>query len=304
MEIATTYPYIATPIAFNQDFLNRRMELLSLTDKRTLFRSLLDDRWSILKREIDASGYKATTGFSERYLAQYLRKNSALTITTGASIRYSPPETSEFSEGFQPRDDKRNFFYPDIIAIDESSRLVFDIEIDEPYSFAQRKPIHYVCHLEETVEYYYMKREHFRNICLTAKGMVVVRFAEEQVIKYPQGCLDLINKIIEFVKWYYGKEEWNADQLLSTWTDEMKVQKWSIEEAWEMVEKDYRKAYLSEVADVATFVRENTKAFEEAKWAPNGIMVSQGNIEAAVNQSMRAFMEAFNKKVTPKLTDE
>lgn len=302
MEIAATYPYIATPIAFSNDFLDRRLELLGFSDKGVLFRKLLDERWSSLKSEINTGGYKATTGFSERYLAQYLKKNSKLTITTGANIRYSSNVSNEVSEESHPRDDKRNFFYPDIIAIDQSSRLIFDIEIDEPYSFAQNEPIHYVCHLEETEEYQYMKREHFRNLCLTAKGMVVVRFAEEQVIKYPQSCLDVISKICEFVHWYSGEEEWNADQLLSTWTNNMKVQKWSIEEAWEMIRKNHRQGYLREVADVATFVKENTKAHEEAKWAPKATF-SQADIDKAVAKSMETFMAKYlNKFPLPPIT--
>lgn len=251
---------------------------------------LLLEKWQSLQKILDTSGHLKPQGYSERYLAELLRENATYSVLTSAKLRYHTPKGNEFYEEWEPKEDSRNYYYPDILLMHEQSKLIINVEIDEPYSLIDGTPIHYVCYDEDFEEYGYMKRENFRNSTLAAKGMVVVRFAEEQVISYPQSCLELIDKIIEFVDWYDGKKEWKEEYVLSTWTDKMKIQRWGIEEALEMAKKNYRQEYLSKVADVVTFVKENTKTFEEAKWAPKASTVSQADLSKSV---MDAVTKAF-----------
>ena len=83
------------------------------------------------------------------------------------------------------------YYYPDIIIIAEG--LFIDIEIDEPYSEGEDQPIHYVENIADEL----VSVDAFRNNTLTSLGWEVIRFAEEQIVCFPDECVKFIKRIID-----------------------------------------------------------------------------------------------------------
>jgi len=116
------------------------------------------------------------------------------------------------------------FYYPDIaIAI---NNLYIDIEIDEPYSMDSRLPIHCI------------GSDDYRNTYVTSQGWEVIRFAESQIVEYPEKCLSTIIDVIKHIKQgMFGKpfidynEKWITPQ-------------WNEESAMDMAKRNYRESYL------------------------------------------------------------
>lgn len=76
---------------------------------------------------------------------------------------------------------KYGYYYPDLVLI--KNNLLFDIEIDEPYSFDTKEPIHFD-NIDEKRDNYFLN-DHF----------VVIHFSEEQILKDPLVCVDIISEI-------------------------------------------------------------------------------------------------------------
>ncbi|PHN03877.1 DUF559 domain-containing protein [Flavilitoribacter nigricans] len=119
-------------------------------------------------------------------------------------------------------------YLPDFTLYDREIGYCIDIEIDEPYIGKNGKPIHFV-ESEHDV-----KRDSFFN----SKGWVVIRFAEKQVIEYPNECcwviLEVLNEICEGI----ANFEYNSDFLLPS------IKQWTKDEAHEMAFKRIRNSYL------------------------------------------------------------
>lgn len=112
-----------------------------------------------------------------------------------------------------------NAYVPDAAYIDRASGLCIDIEIDEPYSLPDGKPIHYIgC-------------DDYRNNYFSQKGWFVVRFAEEQVAKYPEECITFLKEFINNL----------ANGTLPSFTH--KTKRWSLAEAFAMANSSYRSNY-------------------------------------------------------------
>lgn len=78
-------------------------------------------------------------------------------------------------------------YAPDFCWIDESTGLHIDIEIDEPYVANTLEAIHY------------KGADTDRNDYFTLQGWVVIRFSEEQIVKYPEACCEQIEALRQFV---------------------------------------------------------------------------------------------------------
>ncbi|MGM9811011.1 MAG: hypothetical protein ACI30J_09130 [Paludibacteraceae bacterium] len=81
-------------------------------------------------------------------------------------------------------------YEPDIAIVEKdfNKGVRIDIEIDEPYSGYDKKPIHYLdC------------GDDFRDKMLTNLGWIVIRFSEKQVYKEPKKCIDYIAYIISIL---------------------------------------------------------------------------------------------------------
>ncbi|WP_461640567.1 hypothetical protein [Labilibaculum euxinus] len=79
-------------------------------------------------------------------------------------------------------------YIPDFILQDNKTNLHIDIEIDEPYSLKSKRPIHYIennKHIDNLRDSYFNKA-----------GWYVVRFTEEQVLKYPKKCCGVIAQLL------------------------------------------------------------------------------------------------------------
>ncbi len=78
-------------------------------------------------------------------------------------------------------------YAPDFCWIDESAGLHIDIEIDEPYVANTLEAIHY------------KGADTDRNDYFTQQGWLVIRFSEEQIVKYPEACCEQIEALRQFV---------------------------------------------------------------------------------------------------------
>lgn len=164
----------------------------------------------------DLEDSNAQTGFCEPMFGKYLLScfsSSKIKTRLGLNISDYPYPYS-----------------PDFAYIDQDSGLRIDIEIDEPYAFHSREPTHYQG----------MWKDDNRNDTFLSRGWIVIRFAEEQVARYPDECCKVIAKIIY---------EWSGDRTFISLTERFgelqPIQHWSEEEAEEMARKDERSRYSS-----------------------------------------------------------
>ena len=114
----------------------------------------------------------------------------------------------------------------DFAYVDTESGLCIGIEIDEPYTLNESKAIHF--------------DDSKRNSFFIQKGWFVLRFAEEQVILYPDYCCEYIQSIIEAIN-----EDCIRLQVL-----EHKVpiiDKWDEVSAKNLMQLKYRNTYLNKL---------------------------------------------------------
>lgn len=121
-------------------------------------------------------------------------------------------------------------YSPDFAYIDLSSGFHIDIEIDEPYAHTTRKPTHYLG----------MWKDENRNEFFLSKGWLIIRFAEEQVARYPDECCKFIAQII-----YEVTGDSSFIDRTSQFGDLPRIQQWNEEEAESMESIDYRSTYNS-----------------------------------------------------------
>lgn len=135
-------------------------------------------------------------------------------------------------------------YQPDFIFQDQDTFFHIDIEIDEPYIKKSKEPIHF---LENDI---HIDKE--RDDFFTSNGWLVIRFAEEQVIKYPERCCNYIAKVIyEFTE----KNEWLTNENLSL----QEVKAWSYEKALSLTDCNYREVYFEEKKTAPTLYYNTNK---------------------------------------------
>ena len=81
-----------------------------------------------------------------------------------------------------------DFYYPDFTFICNKTGLHIDIEIDEPYTLLDKKPIH---HIESN--------DDVRNKFFLDKNWIVIRFTENQIKKYSNECIELIDNTVNAI---------------------------------------------------------------------------------------------------------
>lgn len=118
-------------------------------------------------------------------------------------------------------------YFPDFTYVDKLSELCIDIEIDEPYTYIDRQPIHYI------------DTDKDRNTAFLSMRWIVIRFAEVQVVKYPDRCCKLI---AETIHTYIPSEEL-VSQFSGT-EDLPLVAQWNYNEALDMASNSYRTTYI------------------------------------------------------------
>ncbi len=121
-------------------------------------------------------------------------------------------------------------YYPDFIYADEKASLYIDIECDEPYVYATEEPTHY----QE------LDSEKERNLAFTEAGWIVIRFAEEQIVRYPESCCKYLAEIIASIT--------NDKLLLEQFKqviDLPSIPHWTQLEAEKLAQNNYRDSYLN-----------------------------------------------------------
>lgn len=170
--------------------------------------------------------YKADLlAYEDTRLAEKLKKEEIRIILQGASLPsfsnkieiFSRPQKGASESGFYPHlrawfgenyihensflsihYSSNKKYYPDFAFIDFDSKLFIDIEIDEPYSFFDKKPIH----CKGVVGINSRKADDAeRNKYFLENIWIVIRFSEKQVIQYPEECCKVIAKTI----WRWSK---------------------------------------------------------------------------------------------------
>lgn len=80
-------------------------------------------------------------------------------------------------------------FTVDFLIVHEFTKLHFVVEVDEPYSFRERKPLHCIDIMPNQRLY---MQDFWQEELLASANMVLIRFAESQVVKEPILCCKAI----------------------------------------------------------------------------------------------------------------
>jgi hypothetical protein len=131
------------------------------------------------------------TGVSEEPFFQFLKSKS-----------------SDFIKGYSIVDDisTNRYYVPDIVYFNRHTGVLIDIEIDEPYLGSDGTPIHYVGYDDR------------RNNFFTSNGWIVIRFAEEQVVKHPEQCYSFIEHFTNRIKVAQFDPDYDCITTISHWT--------------------------------------------------------------------------------------
>lgn len=120
-------------------------------------------------------------------------------------------------------------YTPDFAYIDALLDLHIDIEIDEPYAAKKREPTHFI-----GLESQRTRDKHFQQ-----RGWIVIRFSEEQVVRWPDSCCKTVAESIANIT--------NTPLILKQFdgvADLKPMQQWTEHEALEMAKNSYREQYL------------------------------------------------------------
>jgi len=156
----------------------------------------------------DHSGY--TNGYTESYFNFILHKYFNGFILTNKVI-----------------DDGKSYPYkPDYIINIPEHNLFIDLEIDEPYVYKTKQPIHF--------------NDDKRNTYFQDNGWSIIRFSEEQICKYPNLCCKIISEHIGILTgesiWVEGFYEMGEIEMQKAWTKE---------DALKLANKSARQGYLT-----------------------------------------------------------
>jgi hypothetical protein len=165
----------------------------------------------------DGENSQAQEGFSEAKFYAYLNHHFS------GRIHRKLTSTNQFKPPY-------NLYTPDFTYIDRSLSLYIDIEIDEPYYHNTGEPTHFVGATKDI-----KRNNHF-----LAKNWLVIRFAEEQVARYPQSCCKAIAQIIaEVIGDDLELRQFSGIEDLPT------MKQWTGSEAAKWAADNYRQTYLA-----------------------------------------------------------
>jgi len=142
-------------------------------------------------------------------------------------------------------------YKPDFVYFDKATNLHIDIEIDEPYTLLTREAIHWKDYSDPFYnspdDFLKMEYDSFGNDEIThtdrdeeilENGWPVVRFSEEQVVRYPTKCCELIKEIIDVVELKRG--------FSRSFTTDLPIHDiWTYDKADELSKANYRESYLA-----------------------------------------------------------
>lgn len=144
---------------------------------------------------------------------------------------------------FNSIDDSYIPFQPDFIL--QYKDIHIDIEIDEPYTLQEgiKIPIHHYNNYDiDTDDSNFCQDENRDDYFTNGRGWIVIRFAEEQVVFYPNECC----KVIANTLYELTGDSFFLDKLIEFGIPH-NIKKWNISEAISMAKSDYRDRYLKKI---------------------------------------------------------
>ena len=183
---------------------------------------LLLDYLELLKANLDSSVIQpagvsdAPVGRSEDAFATFLE-------------RYFPGRVRRQLEFPIPQSEKGRSFSTDFAVVLEEIGLYIDVEIDEPFDLKKKRPTH-------CIDDYH---DRYRNGFFLQGNWIIVRFAEEQVVRYPKSCCREIASVVAQVT--------GLDKFLKPLASEpilKPIPQWTKKQARAMAKSNYRDTYL------------------------------------------------------------
>lgn len=121
-------------------------------------------------------------------------------------------------------------YIPDLIYADTKNNIFIDIEIDEPYSFENKEPIHYLrnsVHSDDDRDKYFLENY-----------WIIIRFSEMQIIQNNLECINTIELVLKGIEEQYIV---NKDTLLN---NRIQIHScWNYSDAKKMALENFRNKY-------------------------------------------------------------
>jgi very-short-patch-repair endonuclease len=147
-------------------------------------------------------------------------------IKKGASEEFFYQLLNKYSNYKVYKSLQYGFYFPDLVIIKDD--LICVIEIDEPYAFETKSPIHYD-NVDEGRDKYFVN-----------EGFLVIRFCEEQILTAPLKCIDIVNDIYDLV---FNFDEYSNLKKIK----DIEVLSWSYQTAFDLAYDNSRKNILNRI---------------------------------------------------------
>lgn len=166
-------------------------------------------------------------GASHDYFKDYLKIHFGDLIVENATIK---SKTRNYNEDYEEIDfDERRSYITDFAYVNFEKRFCLAIEIDEPYTLIDKKPIHI--------------NDSNRNRFFIKKNWAIIRFAEEQIVLYPSNCCYIISSLIKSVI-----EDNDIKNITSLTSKIENVPKWTAITVTDLIKNNHRKKILEIMA--------------------------------------------------------
>lgn len=120
--------------------------------------------------------------------------------------------------------ENKQTYNPDFTMVCKKTNLHIDIEIDEPYTLKDKKPIHYIDSSDDK-----------RNEFFLDNNWCVIRFSEKQIINETIECIETIKSVYN-----------NIIEMNPSYSTDLKPEpRWTYEESFIMQNNKFRENYLT-----------------------------------------------------------
>lgn len=189
--------------------------------------------------KLQQQSYKAVDTHRKKLYAQLAQ---SLMLPEGSSLAQQGASEEKFKHylnryfplhihhGFRlPIPGSELFYSTDFTYINKLINLYIDIEIDEPYYYKTKEPTH-CCDQD---------KDKNRNTFFLKNNWIIIRFAEEQVVCYPNRCCQVLARVVAEITgdWELGNKFQEVPELPP-------IKHWTIREARKMARSNYRDRYL------------------------------------------------------------
>ncbi|MBS4071458.1 MAG: hypothetical protein KGZ90_09035 [Algoriphagus sp.] len=202
----------------------------------------LEKRINLKERILNPIEVKSKKGISEIFFLNKLQNEKRLK-EFGFEILINKGIHSPLLENFYSQKDILPYSC-DFLIHHKKSNYYFNIEIDEPHTFESNYPIHYVEKNErnEIIKYSDWKRDmELAEYC----GWIVLRFAEFQIVNYPQICIDfMLSSFTIFLN-----DEDFIPSIVPFIPKDFIINRWTFEESVKYSENNFRLSYLSTIME-------------------------------------------------------